>query len=61
MNRSKLLNKYRKKKTEATRFAYKRQRYFCVIFKKRCFTITAIKIHHGKNSFLENRKTFAFR
>ena len=53
MNRSKLLNKYRKKKTEATRFAYKRQRYFCVIFKKRCSTITAIK-----NT---SRKKFVFR
>ena len=30
MNRSKLLNRYRKEKTEATRSAYKRQRNFCV-------------------------------
>ena len=30
MNRSRLLNRYRKEKTEATRSAYKRQRNFCV-------------------------------
>ena len=30
MNRSSLLNRYRKEKTEATRSAYKRQRNFCV-------------------------------
>ena len=30
MNRSRLLNRYRKEKTEATRSAYKRQRSFCV-------------------------------
>ena len=30
MNRSRLSNRYRKEKTEATRSAYKRQRNFCV-------------------------------
>ena len=30
MNRSRLLNRYRKEKTEATRSAYKRQKNFCV-------------------------------
>ena len=30
VNRSRLLNKYKKGKTEATRSAYKRQRKFCV-------------------------------
>ena len=30
MNRSRLLNRYRKEKSEATRSAYKRQRNFCV-------------------------------
>ena len=30
MNRSRLLNRYRKEKTEATRSAYKRRRNFCV-------------------------------
>ena len=30
MNRSRLLNRYRKEKTEATRSVYKRQRSFCV-------------------------------
>ena len=30
MNRSRLLNRYRKEKTEATRSAYNRQRNFCV-------------------------------
>ena len=30
MNRSRLLNKYRKKKTEETKLAYKKQRNFCV-------------------------------
>ena len=30
MNRSRLLNRYRKEKTEATRSAYKKQRNFCV-------------------------------
>ena len=30
MNRSRLLNRYRKEKTEATRSTYKRQRNFCV-------------------------------
>ena len=30
MNRSWLLNRYRKEKTEATRSAYKRQKNFCV-------------------------------
>ena len=30
MNRSRLLNRRRKKSVEATRFAYKRQRNFCV-------------------------------
>ena len=30
MNRSRLLNRYRKEKTEATKSAYKRQRIFCV-------------------------------
>ena len=35
MNRSKLLNRYRKEKTEATRSAYKKQRDFCVkVFRK---------------------------
>ena len=58
MNRSKLLKRYKKNKTEATRFAYKRQRYFCVKIlrniKKRCFTITAIKnTSRKKNVFGE--------
>ena len=30
MNRSRLLNRYRKEKTEVARSAYKRQRNFCV-------------------------------
>ena len=30
MNRSRLLNKYRKEKTEETKLAYKKQRNFCV-------------------------------
>ena len=30
MNRSRLLNRYRKEKTEATRSAYKKQRDVCV-------------------------------
>ena len=34
MNRSRLLNTYRKEKTEATRSAYKRQKCLCEIIKK---------------------------
>ena len=33
-NRSRLLNRYRKEKTEATRSAYKRQIFLCEIIKK---------------------------
>ena len=34
MNRSRLLNKYRKERKEATRSAYKRQNVLCEIIKK---------------------------
>ena len=47
MNRSRLLNRYRKEKTEATRSAYKRQRNFCVkllrITKKEFFNNLNVK------------------
>ena len=34
MNRSRLLNRYRKEKTEATRSAYKRDKFVCETIKK---------------------------
>ena len=34
MNRSKLLNRYRKEKTKGTRSAYKRHKYLCETTKK---------------------------
>ena len=34
MNRSRLLNRRRKKKVEAIRFAYKRQKFLCETIKK---------------------------
>ena len=34
LNHSKLLNSYRKEKTEATRSAYKRQKFWCETIKK---------------------------
>ena len=51
MNRSRLSNRYRKKKTEATRSAYKRQKILRKTFKKDQKGVLQqpqCKIHHRK-------------
>ena len=64
MNRSSLLNRYRKEKTEATRSAYNSQRNFCVKLlrktKKEFYNNLNVKCI-TKNKLLENRKTFFYR
>ena len=58
MNRCRLLNRYKKEKTEATRSAYKRQINFCV----KLLRTTKKEFHNNLNvNFLENRKTFVCR
>ena len=65
MNRSRLLNRYRKEKTEATRSAYKRQRNFCVKLlrktKKEFYNNLNVKYITENKLFFENRKTFFYR
>ena len=62
VNRYRLLNRYRKEKTEATRSAYKRQRNFCVKLlrktKKEFYNNLNAKYISKKKTILENRKTF---
>ena len=64
MNPLRLLNRYRKEKTEATRFAYKRQKYVCVKLlrktKKEFYDNLNVK-YITKIFFLENRKAFVYR
>ena len=65
MNLSTLLNRYRKEKTEATRFAYKRQKNLCVKLlrkaKKEFYDNLNVKYITKNIFFLENRKAFVFR
>ena len=65
MNRFKLLNRYKKVKTEATRSAYKKQINFCVKLlrkiKKEFYNNLHVKYITENKHFLENRKTFVYR
>ena len=65
MNRSRLLNRYRKEKTEATRSSSKRQINFWVKLlrktKKEFNNNLNVKYVTENKRFLENRKTFVCR